>query len=131
MNASTQAPNRQEPVSGALKAVAVVLLILDMVLIALERYASGAFIVPEFIGALLAPIIIAILIVVIARVFKSARSPRAAAKIAIGTLAFIGVGTCGGLLTAMTATSGGGESAAELATLITRSSAAPRFSIVT
>jgi hypothetical protein len=116
MNASTQAPNRQEPVSGALKAVAVVLLILDMVLIALERYASGAFMVPEFIGALLAPIIIAILIVVIARVFKSARSPRAATKIAIGTLAFIGVGSCGGLLTAMTATGGGAESAAQLAT---------------
>ena len=116
MNVSTQAPGQHAPASGTLKAVAVVLLILDMVLIALERYASGAFMVPEFIGALLAPIILAILIVVIARVFKSARSPRAAAKIAIGTLAFIGVGTCGGLLTAMTAASGGAESAAQLAT---------------
>jgi hypothetical protein len=119
MSESTQAPNREESASGKLKAVVVVLLLLDMVLIALERYASGAFMIPEFIGALLAPIIFAILIVLIARVFKRARSPRAAAKIAIGTLAVIGVGSCGGLLTAMTATSGGAESAsaAQLATL--------------
>lgn len=117
MNTSTHAPTQHEPASGKLKAVVVVLLLLDMVLIALERYASGAFMVPEFIGALLAPIIFATLIVLIARVFKSARSPRAAAKIAIGTLAFIGVGSCGGLLTAMTGASAGAESAAQLATL--------------
>src|SRR6476620_806692 len=116
MNASAQAPTRNEPASGKLKAVAVVLLLVDMVLIALERYANGAFMIPEFIGALLAPIIFAVLIVLIARVFKRARSPRAAAKIAIGTFAFIAVGSCGGLLTAMTATGGGAESAAQLAT---------------
>lgn len=116
MNVSAQAPTRHEPASGKLKAVVVALLILDMVLIAIERYASGAFMIPEFIGALLAPIIFAIVIVLIARVFKRARSPRAAARIAIGTLAFIGVGTCGGLLTAMTAATGGAASAAQIAT---------------
>ena len=116
MNVSAQAATRHEPASGKLKAVVVALLILDMVLIAIERYASGAFMIPEFIGALLAPIIFAIVIVLIARVFKRARSPRAAARIAIGTLAFIGVGTCGGLLTAMTAATGGAASAAQIAT---------------
>ena len=129
MNASTHAPTQHEPASGKLKAVVVVLLLLDMVLIALERYASGAFMVPEFIGALLAPIIFATLIVLIARVFKSARSPRAAAKIAIGTLAFIGVGSCGGLLTAMTAATGGAASAASAAQIATASAAAAEKSV--
>jgi len=117
MNVSAHAPTRGEPASGTLKGVAVVLLLLDMVLIALERYASGPVLLPELIGALLAPSIFAILIVLVARVFKRARSPRAAAKIAIGTLAFIGVGSCGGLLTAASATGGGTRSAAQLATL--------------
>lgn len=128
MNESSQAPNRQEPASGTLKAVAVVLLILDMVLIALQRYASGPLLIPELIGALLAPTIFAVLIVLIARVFKSARSPRAATKIAIGTLAFFAVGSCGGLLSAMTAASGGAESASA-AQLATMSAAAAEKSV--
>lgn len=105
MKVGTQVSQRSEPGAGKLKAVAVVLFIVDAVLAALAQYATGPVLVPELIGAVLAPIIFTVLIVWIARRFNRATSPRAAAKVAIGTMALVGLGSCGGLLTAMTATS--------------------------
>jgi len=104
MKVGTQVSQRSEPGAGKLKAVAVVLFIVDAVLAGLAQYATGPVLVPELIGAVLAPIIFTVLIVWVARRFQRATSPRAAAKVAIGTMALVGLGSCGGLLTAMTAT---------------------------
>jgi hypothetical protein len=105
MQEGAHAPRRSEPGSGRLQAIAVALFVVDAVLIGLEKYARGRVEIAELIGAVLAPIIFAILIVWIARLFKRATSPRAAAKVFVGTLAVFAVGSCGGLLTAMSATS--------------------------
>lgn len=106
MNGGTQASPRSEPGAGTLKAVAVALYIVCAVLIVLERYARGPLLIPELIGSVLAPIIVTVLIVWIARLFKRATSPRGAAKVAVATMALFAVGSCGGLLTATSATGG-------------------------
>src|SRR6476661_88882 len=95
---------QSEPGPGKLQAIAAALFVVNAVLIGLEKYARGRVEIPELLGAVLAPILFAIVIVWIARLFKRATSPRAAAKVFVGTLALFAVGSCGGVLTATSAT---------------------------
>lgn len=62
---------------------------------------------------MLAPILFTILFVWIARLFKRATSQRGAAKVAVGTLALFALGSCGGLLSAVSATSKASATSAE------------------
>src|ERR1043166_2100709 len=105
-----------EPRAGALGIVAVVLLIADMLLIVLQQYASGPLLIPELVGALLTPVIFALLVIGIARLFRRARGPRGAAAAAIWTLAVIGLGALGGVVTAIKSPgAAAGQTAAQLA----------------
>jgi hypothetical protein len=103
MKDGTRTPDESEPASGLLKTVLVGLFLVDEALLALEKYATGFGLSPELVGALLAPVIFAILIIGIARLFKLAKSPRSAATVAVVVFAMFAVGTCGGLLRATTA----------------------------
>ena len=113
MQERTEAAKTTESGSGALKAIAVALFVMNAMLVAAEKYARGRVGRPELIGAVLAPIIFAVVIVWIARLFKKAASPRAAAKVFVGTLAVFAFGSCGGLLTATRATRASSSASAE------------------
>lgn len=117
MKPGTPASRRPPPGAGRLKAVAVALLVVDMLLLGAERYASGSVLIPELIGTLLSPIIITAVVVGVARLFKRAKTPRGTAKVAIGTLLVVAMASCGGLLSAVTATPAEAAPAARVAML--------------
>ena len=111
------APREAEGAGTLLTALIVVLLIIDMLFLGAERFASGQLLIPELIGTLLSPIIFTLIVLGIARLFKRARTRRGTAKVAVWTLALIAVGSCGGLVSAVTKGTTAEQSAAELARL--------------
>jgi hypothetical protein len=79
-----------------LETAAVILLLLDMALGAIgEARAATSF--GEWTGAILAPPVILLMVVVVVRAFKWVRTRRGTAQLAIGVVLFGFVGECGSL----------------------------------